>query len=234
MSPPFISNQSVYTRTNYLHEREGHMTTIQKLDNPYISIGVDDNNNNNIKSTSMKIDLNQLDARVSLKKAEISKEQKKKAIEARLIYAEVAKKYISLLENDLLEEKVATMLARNLEWTVLICETYESKDRFIDREVLVTSPLSSLLPNEEDRRRFPFVDNWNKCVIEILKEKLPQDLFLLQYHVNYIADTVDAINYEISIYSKASICNLPWISWCFCWRTTAIYSRDAQFLSQYT
>lgn len=140
----------------------------------------------------------------------IEKEKKNVVNHDKKIWKMIIEKYLKILNPEYISSRIANMLALERHETTLLCDTLKEDDREYYRESMLHMSLNIL--NEKydiGKDNFPYIDDWDKSIINTLKDKLPVD-YRVYYHYNYLSDTSYKINYEITIYRGNPCLFDPW------------------------
>lgn len=131
------------------------------------------------------------------------------------IKAPIVSKYLRMLNNAYLTERIAEMLSRGDYSVTLMWDKVKDDDRFVDRERIFTKPLREVAEsvNVAD---YPHIVDWDRSIRETLLALLPQD-YRLYYHYDYRCDTSTIIGYEVTIYRGNPVWYDPWCQFFCCW-----------------
>jgi hypothetical protein len=136
----------------------------------------------------------------------------------------IVNKYLRMLNNTYLSERIAEMINRGDHSVTLMWDKITNDDRFLDRKHMITRSFREVAEfvNQTD---YPHITNWDSNIRETLWSLLPQG-YRVYAHYDYEFDTSHIIGYEITIYWGNRIWYDPWCQ-LFCrWR---YLERDADY-----
>lgn len=133
-------------------------------------------------------------------------------------------KYVLITQKEFLEQRIAKMIAKNLNNISLLCDD-SLKLLDFDRNQLVTTPLSKLDNTYTETRN----------IIDIIQQNIPNG-YRVYYHYNYADGNhgnggieISIENYEIDIHRNSVVFD-PWCNILCCWscsfRFTDIFDRE--------
>lgn len=123
------------------------------------------------------------------------------------------KSYLDKIEQDVIEQRIARMVARHQDNATLICDDSLRND--FDRDKLVTTPLCQLSPCKNEalclhkasgNNHYCYKDEPHN-IIDLIRLRLPDNGYHVYYHYNYekmnICDNKCIVNQQyISILEK--------------------------------